>query len=272
MSYAQAQAGLDRQNADEGSPAAPLKEIFKLTSCYHARRIKNGALDIHLPEVKIRAGEDGNPVIRPLPRTDSSAMVSNAMIMAGEAAAAFALAHGIPLPYAAQEAPDAPAGKPETLAEMYERRKTLRPSAVRSFPAPHAGLGLPVYCRATSPLRRYLDLVVHQQLRAFILGKPLLSPEEITQRIGASEAVTGRLQKAERLSNLHWTLVYLLRNPGWQGRAIVVEKGRLSTVLFPALGLETKLSLGRGIPPGGEVTLRPVGIDLPRLTLSANPV
>jgi exoribonuclease-2 len=271
LSYAQAQEELERQDAGENSRAAQLKKIFELTSRYHARRTRNGALDIGLPEVKIRAA-DGKVSIRPLPQTDSRTMVTDAMLMAGEAAAGFARANGIPLPYATQEAPETPREKPETLAEMYECRKTLRPSAIRSFPSPHAGLGLQAYCRTTSPLRRYLDLVVHQQLRAFILGTPLLSPDEITQRIGATEAVSGKIQKAERLSNLHWTLVYLLQNPGWQGRAVVVEKGRLCTVLFPDLGLETKVNLGSGVPLNGEVALRPAGIDLARLSLNVQPV
>ena len=40
-------------------------------------------------------------------------------------------------------------------------------SQYRSVPAPHSGLGLSTYAQATSPMRRYLDLVVRQQLHAY---------------------------------------------------------------------------------------------------------
>jgi exoribonuclease-2 len=258
--------------ANEALDTSPLKEIFSLTSRYHAYRMKNGALDIDLPEVKIRAGTDGNVSIHPLPKTDAGTMVQDAMLMAGQAAARFAGKYGIPAPYASQRMSDSPPAKPQTLPDMFECRKKLHPSAVSSFPAPHSGTGLDAYCRATSPLRRYLDLVLHQQIRAFLLKRKLLGPEEITARIGAVEVVSGIIQKAERASNLHWTLVYLLQNPGWQGRGIVVEKkGNLCTVILPDIGLEAKANAGRNALPGEEFILRARGIDLARLAVNFEP-
>ena len=53
---------------------------------------------------------------------------------------------------------------------MFARRRTMTASQPSSQPGRHAGLGLDQYVQATSPLRRYLDLVVHQQLRAFLAG------------------------------------------------------------------------------------------------------
>jgi exoribonuclease-2 len=259
MTYGEAQKALD-------TPA--LARIFALTSRYRAYRIKNGALNIELPEVKIRVDGDGVS-IKPLPKTDAGAMVQDAMLMAGQAAARFTIKNAIPAPYASQEAQDSPAENPKTLAEMFECRKKLRPSAVRSFPAPHAGMGLDVYCRVTSPLRRYLDLVLHQQIRAFLLKEKLLDHDEITIRIGASEALTGLIQKTERASNLHWTLVWLLRNPGWRGRGVVVEKkGNLCTLILPDIALEARANLGKNTEPGSEVTLRAAGIDLARLSVN----
>jgi|GEM_PF-3645389 len=95
---------------------------------------------------------------------------------------------------------------------------------------------------------------------------PLLSAQEITLRIGASEAVTGGVQKAERLSNLHWTLVHLRRHPDRVFPAMAVEnQGRHWVVLIPELGLEARVNLPRGTVPDGEVTVRCAGIDLPGL-------
>jgi exoribonuclease-2 len=259
--------------AQELMHTSPFKEIFAITSRCRAYRMKNGAVDIELPEVKIRA-EGGAVSIRPLPKTDSGAMVQDAMLMAGQAAARFTRANGIPAPYASQEPPESPiesglSGTPQTLADMFECRRKMRPGAVRSFPAPHAGLGLEAYCRATSPLRRYLDLVLHQQIRAFLLNGKLLNADEMTVRIGASEALTGLIQKAERISNLHWTLAWLLQNPGWTGRGIVVEKkGNLATVILPDIGLEAKVTIGKDVPLNAEVPLKAAGIDIARLIVN----
>ena len=64
---------------------------------------------------------------------------------------------------------------------------SLRPELLVSYqdqttPAPHAGLGLPGYVQATSPMRRYLDLAIHQQLRAFLSGSPLLDAADLIER------------------------------------------------------------------------------------------
>ena len=63
------------------------------------------------------------------------------------------------------------------LAGMFALRKSLQRSLIRTSPAPHAGLGLEHYTQATSPLRRYVDLLVHQQLRAHLRGETLRAPK-----------------------------------------------------------------------------------------------
>lgn len=69
------------------------------------------------------------------------------------------------------------------------------------------------------PLRRYLDLVVHQQLRAHLRAEAGLSEQALMERVGAADAVSGSVRWAERNAINHWTLVYLQQNPDWQGRA-----------------------------------------------------
>ena len=149
---------------------------------------------------------------------------------------------------------------------MFALRRTLKRSQQTSIAAPHAGLGLHVYTRATSPLRRYLDLVVHQQLRAHLHGTSLLGEQEILQRVGAAEAVTGTTRQAERLARKHWTMVYLLQHPKWQGEGIVVEKrGPRSLLLIPELALEISLSLRDDRPLNSVVPLALSGVSVPDL-------
>jgi exoribonuclease-2 len=130
----------------------------------------------------------------------------------------------------------------------------------------HAGLGMALYSQATSPLRRYMDLVAHQQLRAHLRGDELLGTQAILERIGAAEAVSGDVRRAERLARQHWTMVYLLQQGRWEGEGILVDKtGSRGTVLIPELDLEPRVQLRQDLPLNSIVPLSLVGVDLPEL-------
>ena len=225
----------------------PFATLYRIARLGKARRQANGAANIELPEVKIQV-RDGQVIIRSLPPLKSRDLVQEAMQLCGEAIARYALAQQIPFPFATQDAPEE-RQSPQTISEMFAYRRTFQRSQVKSVPGPHAGMGLEIYTQATSPLRRYSDLVAHQQLRAYLRGDTLLSESEILERIGAAEAVTGSVRQAERLSNKHWTLVYLQQNPGWRGQGILVDKrNRRGRVLLPDLDLEIRLHLRQDLP------------------------
>jgi exoribonuclease-2 len=217
---------------------------------------------------------EGQVVIEPILRLRSRDMVREAMLMAGEAAAHFAIQHGIPFPYVTQEVSKATAagggatssGESGSLAQRFAQRKLLKRSQVSSLPARHAGVGLGAYCRATSPLRRYLDLVAHQQLRAWLAGRSVLNEQALLERLGAAEAITGTIAQAEMLSRRHWTLVYLQTNPGWLGEGVLVEKSGLrGYVLIPELALEIPLHLREDLPLDSRLRLRARGFNLAEL-------
>jgi exoribonuclease-2 len=257
-SYEQAEARL----GDE-----PFAALADLAERSRARRLAHGAIDIDLPEVKARV-EAGQVVIHPLPPLKSRSLVQEAMLLAGEAVARLAREAAIPFPYTGQEPPDEPdQPRPEGLAGMFARRLSMKPGQVKSVAGPHAGLGLEIYARVTSPLRRYLDLVAHQQLRAYLAGKPLLSEAAMLERVGAAEAVSGEVRRAERLANQHWTLVYLMQHPDWQGEGVVVEqRNRNHTVLIPELAYETRLTLPGDPPLNSRVQLAFRRVNLPELS------
>jgi exoribonuclease-2 len=228
---------------------------------------------IELPEVDVRVVGD-RVVIRPVLTGPSRTLVENAMIMTGEAVARYARAVGLTVPFATQEIAEteAPVVNPDSMASMYAARKLMKRSQHRLFAAPHNGLGLDAYVQSTSPLRRYLDLVVHQQLRAHLAGAEgaedtrLLDEQEILSRIGALESVQGDIRTAEMLSDRHWTLVYLMQNSGWSGPGVVLEhKGRQTVVMLPQLGLETQMHLSDKPPPDARLQVAVSHIDLPAL-------
>jgi exoribonuclease-2 len=264
LSYEQAEAQIE---------SGALQRLYSLAQAYQRRRQAAGAFLLDLPEVSIRVRE-GEVIFEPIQRLRSRELVREAMLMAGEAAARFAIQNGIPFPFVSQEASEAaPTGgvevawaKPDSLAQRFALRRLLKRSQVSSLPARHAGVGLEAYCRVTSPLRRYLDLVAHQQLRAWLSGGPVLGEQVLLERLGAAEAIAGAIIQAEALSRRHWTLVYLQRHPEWRGQGILVEKNGLrGYVLIPELALETSLQLHEDLPLDSQLTLRLKGVNLAEL-------
>ncbi len=242
-----------------------LQALEALLAPFAERRRQAGAVELSLPEVKVIVDEEGDIQLRPILPLRSRQLVREAMLAAGEAVARYGLAQGIPLPFTTQEPPVPLAEIPPGLAGMFALRKTLRRSEYHATPGPHHGLGLPLYVQATSPLRRYLDLVVHQQLRAHWRGEDLLDAQEVLERVGAAEAVVGAVRQVERLSRRHWLLVYLLEHPHWQGTGVLVEhRPPWGTFLVPELGLSAQVHLGnRELPLNTTVRLAVEEVLLP---------
>jgi exoribonuclease II len=255
---------LTYQAAEARLGEEPLCGLLLLARAHRARRDRQGAIAIDLPEVHIRA-DAGQVHIAPVLPCQSRELVTEAMLMAGEGVARLALDLGIPMPFAAQEPPDTDQ-RPGDLAGMYALRREMRPSQHTTVPGPHAGLGLAHYVQTTSPLRRYLDLVVHQQLRAHNRGQALLDEQALVERVGATAAVMGSLRQAERLARKHWTLVYVMQHPGWQGQGVLVDlRGSLGTVLIPELDLDPRVHLRQELALNSVVPLQLRGVDLPML-------
>ncbi len=245
-----------------------LTKINLITKAHRQKRLRADAVEIDLPECKVKV--QGDLVsITPLQKITSRELVSEAMLMAGSACAGYAEKHNLPMPHAGQLPPNNE--MPETydlapLVGMFAKRRAMRAGRVSSTPQSHFGLGLPAYIRVTSPLRRYLDLVAHQQIRLHLQGSTPLTENEITIRIGAVNTTSNRIRQAERLSNRHWTLVYLQQHPDWQGEAVVIaEWGRKSLLVIPELALEFEQNLPDNPLPGSHIILSAPRVNLPYL-------
>lgn len=256
------------EEADMQKDSPQLAPLYAIARRNEQRRLKAGAVSITLPEVHISV-TDGIVNISPALSWESNNVVREFMLLAGEAVAKFAFKNGIPFPFVSQEKPDLPTNILDGYAGQYQLRRCMRSRSLGVTPMQHAGLGLGMYTQVTSPLRRYSDLVAHQQLRAFIDGRPLLNKDTMLERIAAGDAAAGASVKAERKSNLHWTLVYLTQNPQWEGDAIVVElKGKQALCLIPSLAQETLLTPSRTVALNDTIKVRAGNIDIP--TLSVN--
>ncbi len=234
----------------------PLASLRTHLDKFQQRRAADGALLIDLPEVKIKLAGD-TVQINPISLTPVRELVANAMLACGSAVAKYTSQHDIPMPYAVQPPPDETGERSKTLPGMFALRKACQPSLMTTLSGRHSGLALEPYCRITSPLRRYGDLLAHQQLRRVILQQELLTGDYIEGRITLSEVGALARRKLERQCNEYWTLVYFAQHPDWSGEAVPVyrQDDRL-TWLIPAAAYEYKNRFGGKIELGTPEKIR----------------
>ena len=257
LSYKEAESKLDEE---------PFSHFSLLSASFSAYRKQNGAVELNFPEVKLKLHEKQVVKLVELETLQSRNLVRDAMLMAGVAVSIFADQKNIPIPFLTQPVHNLTENeqRPELFSEMFSVRRRLQKGQYKSSADKHASMGLDAYVQVTSPLRRYLDLVVHQQLRRFLKSEPLLTGKEILMRIGESESGIKAARQAESMSNNHWKCVYLMQNPDWQGAAIVIEKqqGNRVTVFIPALSLIKKLTLAEYTELNAVITVKLCDVKL----------
>ena len=223
---------------------------------FKEHRMEQGALFIRLPEVKTKL-KDGEITITPCPVTPERELVANAMLCAGAAVAEFMDREGIPFPYVTQAPPDIDVSAlGDTLADMFELRRNCAAGVTGVVAGAHSGLGLSPYSRVTSPLRRYADLLAHQQIRRYLKNEELLDLEYIEKRLARADEAGVMRHKLEKYANEYYLLHYLKRHPEWQGSGTVVDKqGERLTVLIPEFAYCCKCRYNGNLRVGDEVEL-----------------
>jgi exoribonuclease-2 len=260
MSYEEADAAVLGTGARYASVLGALSALAERNL---SRRQNAGAVSIEFPETHIAVSGDA-VTVTPVRPYKSAEMVRECMLLAGEAAAGWAVKNRLPFPYVTQETGDLPGSPLPGLAGSYQIRRCMRPRTLSAKPGSHWGLGLEGYTQVTSPLRRYTDLLAHQQIRAFLTGTPPLTEEEVLFRLAAGEAAASAAVQAERASVNHWLAVYLSGKIGsrWDGVA-VDKKGGRAVIIIPALGLETQAAVKKDLEPNEPVQLTLSSVRIP---------
>jgi exoribonuclease-2 len=254
---------VDREMENGDRDGSVLRALYDFAMRNYKRRTAMGAVNIELPDTHITI-TGGTPDIQPIVPYRSTSLVRECMIAAGEGAGSWAASRGIVFPYISQEV-DIQGSVPDGLAGSWFLRKCMRPRVLSTKPGRHQGLGLDTYTQVTSPLRRYTDLLAHMQIRAFLRGDEPLSADEVSARLGFSEAAAVAAVQAERASDNHWTMVYLSGKKDSVWDAVALEKkGNRWAVMIPFLALETQAVLQRDVSPNDSIKLILKSANIPR--------
>lgn len=241
LSYQEADRLIDEEEA--------LSSLYHLACSFKNKRVQDGALVLQFPKVDISANRaTGEISIKPMSfKSKSQVLVSEWMVLANYLAGLYCYENKIPTLYRIQDPPSQifPA-KDGDWVNLYRQRKAIRRGEISTHPSPHFGLGLKVYSQMSSPIRRYSDLVVHRQLKAFLRGDPLPYQTEDLEMIRAySERWIEISDLVERESKRYWLLNYLERKirEKFQGFILDVHPSEY-LVLIPDLALEIYCAKG----------------------------
>ena len=122
---------------------------------------------------------------------------------------------------------------------------------VGTKPGPHATLGVDLYTQATSPVRRYSDLLVQRQLAAHLSGveeEPVYGADELESFLDGTAYIRGGMRGIERWGVRYWLLKYILSRTGDLFPAVVIEKRREHLIVE----LSDFLIRGRLFPMAGS--------------------
>ena len=225
--------------------------LYDIAKKFRQKRLAQGALQITLPEISIWVNPEGTPAVSRINRESPSRMlVAELMIMANWLMAKFLSDHKVPAIFRSQPEPRGRLYKNNdgTLYQNWAQRKLLSRFVLGHEAGHHTGLGLEAYVTATSPIRKYFDLVTQRQIRAVLgLDKPYTKEEidHLIQTLGLSMGVVSRIQYNR---NRYWLLKHLETLIGEKTEAIVISKKRNAySILLKDFMLECDLPLSGGI-------------------------
>ncbi len=235
--------------------------LRRVAQAHCGKRLHDGAISLERTERVVRVAPDGEIEVTTRVRTSpANFLVSEFMIMANVAIARFCQRQGIPTVYRAQVAPDF-SDLEETDNESLNRYRILRrmrPASMSLTPEAHGGLGVDLYCQASSPLRRYPDLAIQRQVLAALVDDPLPYDAEGIQDVlfQADERIreVGRLEgRRER----YWLYRYLERSVGEPFEAVVLDSwGRGHLVEILEYGLRTDVKPAGPVKEGDVIRVR----------------
>jgi len=240
-----------------------IKLLRDIATHFRQFRMDAGAVQISLPDIHVWIDEHGQVSLNRINReSPGRVLVSECMIMANWLMARFLKTNGLPAIFRSQPDPRDRlyAGNEGTLFQNWMQRRLLSRFVLNAKPKKHSSLGLEAYVTATSPIRKYGDLVTQRQIRsAFGLERPY-TVEQVENVMRMLEQPMGIVSRIQHRRLRYWVLKYLEGQVGQKVEAVVLAKRRNSyQVLMPDFLIECDM------PLAGNIQLKPE--DLVRVTI-----
>lgn len=240
---------LTYQEVNERIQKEPFHTLHALASKLKEQRLARGAVILPLPEIQVFVGPMGMiQVYRYEKETPSQLIVSEWMIAANGTAAAHLAENGVPSLYRLQGE-----CKPETdftqseheIYRIYRQRRLFARAELDTKPGAHCSLGMPQYTTATSPIRRYSDLVVQRQLKHLLTYEsPLYSEDELRQVMMKLGLMQSKISLIQRKWTRYWILKYMEQEDFQILNALVLDlNGRFAHLLIPDFLMETNVPI-----------------------------
>ena len=265
---------LTYEDADELIDFAPpeeadLSDLHQLLERRRRWRTDQGALQMDLPEGRIRC-RDGELSVQITEPGASRTMVAEAMILAGAVAARFGSTHNLALPYRSQLPAELPSATeleqlPDGAVRFAAIKRCLSRGLMGTQPSPHFSLGLNAYAQATSPIRRYGDLVVQRQIAAVINAETPLSEESMQELIDNFDSAVREGLTISREDQRHWQQVWFERHQNHQWPVDFLRwlrpQDRLGLVRLDDLAMDVAAECPAGSVPGDPLLLKVDQVD-----------
>mgnify|MGYP006273275059 FL=1 len=266
LSYSDADDLIDLAPPEE--PA--LAQMHTLLAQRRRWREVRGALLLDQPEGRIRQRTGAAPLVAITEPSPGRLLVAEAMILAGAVVAAYGQANGLALPYRTQ----LPSSLPP--AELLQRLPAgpVRHAALKqglgrgltgTSAAPHFSLGLEAYVQATSPIRRYGDLLVQRQLALHQSGAQPIEASAMQTLLSELEAPLREGNQISRDDQRHWRQVWFAEHRAEQWQATFLrwlrESDQLGLVWIESLAMELPAQCPAGSQPADALLLKVHRVD-----------
>lgn len=206
--------------ADRESVEAAVRALRTIAVRHREMREENGAIEIDLPDPELSIEwEDGEPQVDCRVKQGSTPardLVGEFMILTNHLLGKYCRRADIPVVYRGQPPPDGDLNDdeimstPEGRARTFQRLYRLQPGRMTTEPTKHSGLGLSTYTQATSPIRRYADLVCQRQIKAHLADEPLpYDEDEMLEVLADIEEAGSEASRTQSESERYWILMYL---------------------------------------------------------------
>ena len=255
-----------------------LSRLYQIAEKLFRRRMEAGAFFIPRPERMIRVNREREiSILKRERESPSQKMVSEFMILANCLTASFLKEKGIPAIYRSQMEPREkipPIDKFDPL-QAYRLRRVMNRVEFSTRPSRHAGLGAEAYVTLTSPIRRFYDLLVEQQILSALRGTPIWNEgqmEEIITQVGPTLSKVGLV---EEMTERYWVLRYLEKRHGSTTKGVILDRFpnrylvHLSEYLME---VDMPVLSGRSFEPGDQLLIRIEKAQARSGTLKIGPV